>query len=118
MAKKKQKKVGYRNPPKKTQFKKGKSGNPKGRPKGSGSIKSAIFSLLQKKITAKENGKDISIPTAEAIARVISHKALKGDKNMIKIIIDVEKAKGLEENDEKTFEEWLDEIEEDDEKKK
>jgi len=31
----KDKKVGYKKPPKKTQFKKGKSGNPKGRPKKS-----------------------------------------------------------------------------------
>lgn len=28
-------KIGYKKPPKKSQFKKGKSGNPKGRPKGS-----------------------------------------------------------------------------------
>lgn len=49
--------VGYKNPPKDTQFKKGMSGNPKGRPKGTKNIRTVLNDTLNEKIQITQNGK-------------------------------------------------------------
>lgn len=46
--------VGYGKPPKRTQFKKGKSGNPKGRPKGAKGVKASLKRELESKITIQK----------------------------------------------------------------
>jgi ParB-like nuclease domain/Family of unknown function (DUF5681) len=43
--------VGYCNPPRETRFKKGTSGNPKGRPKGSKNFATSFFELGREKVT-------------------------------------------------------------------
>jgi Family of unknown function (DUF5681) len=49
--------IGYRNPPKSGQFKKGISGNPSGRPKKPSDSASELMKELQLKVTIHENGK-------------------------------------------------------------
>ena len=49
--------VGYARPPKATQFAAGKSGNPKGRPKGSRTVGAILQGILSQKIAVTENGK-------------------------------------------------------------
>lgn len=71
--------VGYKQPPKFHQFKKGKSGNPMGRPKGSKSLKRAIIDEANKKIEISENGQVKSATKMEILAMAIWAKALKGD---------------------------------------
>lgn len=69
---------GYKNPPKKSQFLKGKSGNPNGRPKGAKGFKTLLAKELKAKITIEQDGKKKRIPRSEAIAKGLINDALRG----------------------------------------
>jgi hypothetical protein len=75
--------VGYMSPPEHTRFKKGKSGNPKGRPKK----KDDIFTLLQRVLKRKVrvNGADQQMPIREALIRKLRELALSGDPRAINL---------------------------------
>ena len=70
--------VGYRNPPKHTQFKKGQSGNPRGRPKGSRNVRTIINEMLNRTVTIKENGRARRVKFLEAFVHQLAVKALNG----------------------------------------
>jgi Family of unknown function (DUF5681) len=61
--------VGYRQPPKTTQFKKGKSGNPRGRPKGSRNVGAVLRDVIDQKVQITENGKIRRLPGLEVMLR-------------------------------------------------
>jgi hypothetical protein len=71
--------VGYRKPPKETQFKKGQSGNPKGRPKGSVNFIQSMEIELAKPIVISTNGKQEIVTKIAAIAKQLTNKAAMGD---------------------------------------
>jgi hypothetical protein len=71
--------VGYGKPPKANQFKKGQSGNPKGRPTGAKGVKANLRRELDKKITVREGGSDRQITKAEALAKTMIASGLKGN---------------------------------------
>lgn len=71
--------VGYGLPPKHSRFKKGQSGNPKGRPKRKKSFPALIKKELAQKITVKENGRTLQLSKQEAIAKTVVAKAVTGD---------------------------------------
>ncbi len=71
--------VGYGKPPKATQFKKGQSGNPKGRPKGSKSAASIFEKTLYREISIRENGKSRKATQLEAFMMLLTKAALGGD---------------------------------------
>ena len=73
--------VGYGKPPKHIQFKKGQSGNPKGRPKGSKNVATILNEQLFSPVQITENGKRKKIPVIEGIIRVINKSALEGNRN-------------------------------------
>jgi Family of unknown function (DUF5681) len=77
--------VGYGKPPTKTQFKKGASGNPKGRPKGSQNPSELMSRLLWKSVTITQNGKPIKVPFIEALMTKILAMAASGDHKAIKL---------------------------------
>lgn len=73
-------KVGYGNPPKATQFKKGQSGNPKGRPKKANrSNQTILMDILEQQISTGLSGQKKKMQIREAIIRARVQKALKGD---------------------------------------
>lgn len=87
-------KVGYGKPPQGSRFKKGQSGNPKGRPKGSKNKASAHSVERYKEIFRKEayrtikvneGGKTVSMAMADAVARSIATNAAKGRPGAQKI---------------------------------
>jgi len=71
--------VGYGRPPRRTQFKPGQSGNPRGRPKGARSEADILSTLLNHKITIQERGCARQITVMEGAYRAITQNALKGD---------------------------------------
>ena len=73
------KKVGYGKPPKHSQFAKGKSGNPKGRPKGSQNLATLLQKITRQRVSVTENGRSREISKAEAIFVQMVNKALRGD---------------------------------------
>jgi len=84
--------VGYGKPPKATQFQKGRSGNPKGRPKGSQNKGSIVRNIMDRKVTVRENGKERKITVFEALVEKMVAKALNGSMNdQIKLVQMVEK---------------------------
>lgn len=81
--------VGYKNPPKETQFKKGHSGNPSGRPKRRSSFSETFLAGLEKNIHVTVNGRQQSLCWLEALANLIVLGAAKGDRKMTRLLIDL-----------------------------
>lgn len=71
-------KAGYGKPPKNGQFKKGKSGNPKGRPKDAKSLKTVVQKELAGKLEIKLHGKPKKVTKLEALVMKLMTDALNG----------------------------------------
>jgi hypothetical protein len=59
-------------------FKKGQSGNPKGRPKGAKGVKTLVAQELKASITVQQNGKKTRIRQSEALVKRLVNDALQG----------------------------------------
>lgn len=79
--------VGYGRPPKATQFKKGTSGNPKGRPKGSRTVGAVLQEILQQKIAVTENGKTRRVPALEVMLRRLANDAMRNEPTALKLML-------------------------------
>jgi hypothetical protein len=89
--------IGYGKPPEQTKFKKGQSGNPYGRPKGSRNLKTLINRELNTTITIEQAGKKRKIRRKDALVKSLVHDALKGrDRPRDKVFDYVDHAETLE----------------------
>jgi hypothetical protein len=80
--------TGYGKPPQKSQFKKGQSGNKKGRPKGSRNVATLICAELDRTIKVNENGRTKTMTRREAVIKNIVNQALMGNAKLIKILME------------------------------
>ncbi len=71
--------VGYGKPPKRTQFTKGQSGNPKGRSKGTKNFETDLREELAEPVNVREDGSVTTVSSQRAILKQLRAKALKGD---------------------------------------
>lgn len=78
--------IGYGKPPKATRFRKGRSGNPKGRPKTPTDPDSYLLRELNKTIIVTEDGQRKRIPRGEAVAKGLVKKTLLGDLAALRIL--------------------------------
>ena len=80
-------KVGYRRPPKATQFAPGKSGNPKGRPKGIRPVGAILNDIIHQKIAVTENGKTRRMSVLEIAFRRLANDAMRSDAKALKLLL-------------------------------
>jgi hypothetical protein len=107
--------VGYCNPPEHTRFRKGQSGNPKGRPKGTLNMATVLERTLREKVVITENGKRKTITKLEAAIKQLTNQAASGELKALhllaKLVRSAEESavqgpmseSALEENDEKVY---------------
>ncbi|MDO8874698.1 MAG: DUF5681 domain-containing protein [Pseudolabrys sp.] len=75
--------VGYTRPPVETRFRKGRSGNPKGRPKGSESLSKVFQEVSAERISVTQGGKVRRMSKAQALVHLTMAQAIKGDVKAI-----------------------------------
>ena len=78
--------VGYCKPPKHSQFKKGQSGNPKGRPKKSRNAKTILTETFDELVEIKTNGKAKKLTVREIMYRAQAGKAARGDTKAFQVL--------------------------------
>jgi hypothetical protein len=78
--------VGFRKPPLHTRFKKGRSGNPKGRPVGQKNMNSLITRALNRSVTVTENGRRKKVTKREAIVMQLVNKSASADLTAIRML--------------------------------
>ncbi len=71
--------VGYKKPPSSGQFRRGHSGNPRGRPKGRKNFKTDLEEELFQTIQVNESGSLSVITKQRALIKRMLERALKGD---------------------------------------
>ena len=80
---------GYGKPPLHSQWPKGTSGNPRGRPKGSTNHLTILRRVLGQKVTLREGGKQRRITKIEAAMTQLLNKAAQGDTRAFQAILKV-----------------------------
>ena len=90
--------VGYAKPPAQTRFRKGQSGNPRGRPKGARNklpalheerLKDIVLAEAYRDIKVHDGDRQVTVPMAEAIIRSMALKAAKGDHRSQKLFAEM-----------------------------
>lgn len=79
--------IGYKKPPRETRFRKGCSGNPSGRPKGSQNTIKLLEELLNQKISVLQDGKKRKISKKTAIMMQMVNAAVKGDPKSVQTLL-------------------------------
>jgi len=81
--------VGYGKPPESTRFKKGVSGNPRGRPKGSLNVATVFTKTLREKVIINEHGQRRTVTKLEAAVKQLVNKAASGDQRSMSLLLDL-----------------------------
>jgi hypothetical protein len=79
----KRSKIGYCKPPVHTQFKPGRSGNPRGRPKNVQDAGTLLFKAVNKRTVVNIHGKQHKVSKLELACMQLANKAASGDTRSI-----------------------------------
>ena len=83
--------VGYGRPPRSTRFRPGVSGNPAGRPRRGPTIDDFVRKLLDGPTKINNDGRTVSVSGREAVAFAYFRGALKGDRDALKKVSEVDR---------------------------
>jgi hypothetical protein len=81
--------VGYRKPPRHSQFRKGQSGNPKGRPKGTQNLRTDFLEELSERMTIREGSREVTLSKQRVLMKSLMSGALKGSPAAIKSVLEL-----------------------------
>ncbi len=79
--------IGYKSPPTEKRFQKGRSGNPRGRPKESRNLCTVLSEVLNQPVTFKQSGKSKQLTKGDAVIRVLMNMGSKGDRRAADAVI-------------------------------
>jgi hypothetical protein len=77
---------GYRKPPKHTQFKKGQSGNPSGKAKGTLNIATVLENTLRQTVVIVDGAEKKTMSKLEAAVKQLVDKAIQGDMYALRLL--------------------------------
>jgi hypothetical protein len=83
------KSVGYGTPPEATRFRRGVSGNPRGRPRGSLNVATVFTKTLRERVVINENGQRKTVTKLEAVLKQMVNKAASGDIRAIRELLEL-----------------------------
>lgn len=95
--------VGYMVPPEHTRFKKGSSGNPRGRPRKRKELNTVLQNVLNRKVRIKDNAQTMQI--RDALIWKLRELALQGDKKALALQRRIIAEAGLAQKEEMSGEE-------------
>lgn len=107
--------VGYCQPPERTRFKPGQSGNPRGRPKGTSNMATVLERTLKEKVIVNENGKRKVVTKLQAAVKQLANQAASGQLKAMQLLTTLvrsaedraiaapEPGENLDETDKKVF---------------
>jgi hypothetical protein len=78
--------VGYGKPPQHSRFKQGRSGNPRGRPKGALNMATVLARTLREKVVIDENSKRKAVTKLEAAIKQLTNKAASGELKAVQLL--------------------------------
>ena len=81
--------VGYGKPPRDTRFKRGQSGNPRGRPPGAKNLSTLLNEALNELVVVTENGGRKRISKRRAAFKQLVNDAAKGEWRALKLLVDI-----------------------------
>jgi hypothetical protein len=79
--------IGWGKPPVGHRYKKGQSGNPKGRPRGTQNLKTDLKEELEETIVVQQGERTLRISKQRALVKTLIAKGLKGDTRAIQILV-------------------------------
>lgn len=79
--------VGYGKPPRHSRFQPGRSGNPRGKPKGCVNLRALLEKELQQPTVVTEGGRQQRLNKAELLIKTTLNRAIKGDGAALKLLL-------------------------------